>query len=62
MLAELAGRDHLVMTGVAVRDTAAGRTAAAVETTRVTVGPLSAARIARYVATGEGRDKAGSYT
>lgn len=61
MLAELAGRDHLVMTGVAVRDSDAGRTAAAVETTRVTIGRLDGERIAAYVATGEPLDKAGAY-
>ena len=61
MLAELAGRDHLVMTGVAVRDSDAGRTASAVETTRVSVGPLSGSQIADYVDTGEPLDKAGAY-
>ena len=61
MLADLAGRDHLVMTGVAVCDSDARRTAAAVETTRVTIAPLGPARIARYVATGEPLDKAGAY-
>ena len=61
MLADLAGRDHLVMTGVALRDTDAGRTAAAVETTRVTIGPLTESQIADYVATGEPLDKAGAY-
>jgi septum formation protein len=61
MLGRLAGRDHLVMTGVAVRDADAGRTAAAVETTRVSIAPLGAARIADYVATGEPLDKAGAY-
>ncbi len=61
MLTDLAGRDHLVMTGVAVRDVDAGRTAAAVETTRVSIAPLEAARIAAYVATGEPLDKAGAY-
>ena len=61
MLARLAGRDHLVMTGVAVRDGDSGREASAVETTRVTVGALGEARIADYVATGEPLDKAGAY-
>lgn len=61
MLAQLAGRDHLVMTGVALRDADARKTAAAVATTRVTLAPLSAARIARYVETGEPLDKAGAY-
>jgi septum formation protein len=61
MLADLAGRDHLVMTGVAVRDADADRTVAAVETTRVSIAPLGPPRIARYVATGEPLDKAGAY-
>ena len=61
MLSDLAGRDHLVMTGVAVHDTDAGRTAAAVETTRVTIGPLTGTQIAAYVKTGEPLDKAGAY-
>jgi septum formation protein len=61
MLARLAGRDHLVQTGVAVRDGDTAAVAAAVETTRVTIAPLSAGRIAGYVATGEPLDKAGAY-
>ncbi len=61
MLTALAGRDHLVMTGVALRDADTDRTAAAVETTRVTIAPLTPSRIARYVATGEPLDKAGAY-
>ena len=61
MLADLAGRDHLVMTGVAVRDADVRRTAAAVQTTRVTIAPLGGSRIASYVATGEPLDKAGAY-
>ena len=61
MLARLAGRDHLVQTGVAVHDADSGATAAAVETTRVTLAALDARRIAAYVATGEPLDKAGAY-
>ena len=61
MLERLAGRDHLVMTGVALRDGGSGAEAAAVETTRVRVAPLSRQQIADYVATGEPLDKAGAY-
>jgi septum formation protein len=61
MLGRLAGRDHLVVTGVAVRDGDRSRTAAGVETTRVTMAPLAPAEIERYVATGEPLDKAGAY-
>ncbi len=59
MLGRLAGRTHEVLTGVAVA--AGGRVAVAVETTRVTFAPLDPERIAWYVATGEGDDKAGAY-
>lgn len=55
----LSGRTHTVVTGVAVFDN--GRTRAGSERTDVTFRALSADDIARYVATGEGRDKAGSY-
>ena len=61
MLGRLAGRQHRVVTGVAVREGADGRTAAAVETTRVTIAGLTPAAIARYVASGEPLDKAGAY-
>ena len=61
MLGRLAGRDHLVMTGVAVRDGDGGREAAALETTRVSIAPLDGRRIGAYVATGEPMDKAGAY-
>jgi septum formation protein len=59
MLARLAGRGHDVLTGVSLRRGAfeLGR----VETTRVHVAPLTEDEIAWYVATGEGRDKAGAY-
>lgn len=59
MLQRLAGRDHEVVTGVAVLARDARRTA--VETTHVTFAPLSTDEIAWYVATGEPRDKAGAY-
>src|SRR2546423_4169387 len=59
MLARLAGRGHDVLTGVSLRRGAfeLGR----VETTRVYVAPLTEEEIASYIATGEGRDKAGAY-
>jgi septum formation protein len=60
MLRLLSGREHEVLTGVAVLD-ATGRLAAGVERTVVRVAPLSAEEIAWYVATGEPRDKAGAY-
>ena len=59
MLRRLSGRTHEVMTGISLRRGAyeIGR----VEITRVDVVPLSDADIAWYVASGEGRDKAGAY-
>lgn len=59
MLADLSGRDHHVVTGVAVRHR--GIVHADVETTRVTFRPLDDREIAWYVATGEADDKAGAY-
>ncbi len=61
MLARLAGREHLVATGVALRDGTDGRTAAGIARTRVRMAALDAGQIAGYVATGEPLDKAGAY-
>ena len=61
MLQRLAGREHRVVTAVAVMDAASGRTETAVESTRVWFRPLDPEEIQRYVATGEPRDKAGAY-
>jgi septum formation protein len=58
-VARLSGRTHTVVTGVAIRD--GGRTRAGAERTQVTFRALTPEHIANYVATGEGRDKAGSY-
>jgi septum formation protein len=59
MLRALAGRDHEVLTGVAIaRD---GRVDDHVESTRVTFAPMTEAEIASYVASGEADDKAGAY-
>lgn len=59
MLKRLSGRNHEVLTGVSVRVNAyeLGR----VETTIVEFAPLTDEDIAWYVASGEGRDKAGAY-
>jgi septum formation protein len=59
MLRMLAGRTHLVMTGVAV--VTATRTEVAAEVTAVRFLSLSDAEIAEYIATGEPMDKAGAY-
>jgi nucleoside triphosphate pyrophosphatase len=60
MLARLAGREHRVLTAVAVLGPD-GLDDAAVEVTRVWFRPMSAAEITAYVATGEPLDKAGAY-
>ena len=59
MLGRLSGRRHEVMTGISLRSGAyeVGR----VEVTAVQFAKLSEADIAWYVASGEGRDKAGAY-
>ena len=59
MLRKLSGRTHEVLTGVSLR--AGADELGRVETTRVEFARLSAADIAWYVDSGEGRDKAGAY-
>lgn len=65
MLASIAGREHLVLTGVALyqpeRGEQAARQAVALAASRVQMAPLSEEEAAWYVATGEPLDKAGSY-
>jgi len=58
-VARLAGRDHWVHTGHALR--LGAREASVLRSTRVTFRPLDAAEVADYAATGEGLDKAGGY-
>lgn len=58
MLRRLSGRTHVVMTGVAV---AGPIVESLVVETKVRFRVLSPAEIVWYVATGEGRDKAGGY-
>jgi len=61
MLAALSGRSHQVHTAFALRD--AGGSIAVIEavSTRVRFAELDRATIDAYVASGDGRDKAGSY-
>jgi septum formation protein len=59
MLNKLSGRAHEVLTGVSVR-TSSGQWQL-VETTSVYMSALTPQDIAWYVASGEGRDKAGGY-
>lgn len=60
MLESLSGREHEVLTGVAVV-AAGGTPQAEVERTRVCFAQLSAAEIDWYVDSGEPLDKAGAY-
>jgi septum formation protein len=60
-LSRLSGRTHTVVTGVVVKRLSDGVDMAASEQTRVTFRELNDEEIAAYIATGEGRDKAGSY-
>lgn len=61
MLSRLSGRAHIVLSGIALYDSAADREAVFVDETEVEIAPLSPTEIAWYVATGEPMDKAGSY-
>lgn len=60
MLNRLAGREHTVLTGVAVRGPDR-REVVAVDRSRVFIAAMSPAQVAWYVATGEPMDKAGAY-
>src|SRR5690348_10165901 len=59
MLRRLSGRRHDVLTGLSLRRS--GFEIGRVESTAVYFAPLSEQDIAWYVASGEGRDKAGAY-
>lgn len=59
MLAQLSGRTHTVITGVALASP--GAFSAFTEASKVTFRQLTAEEISKYVATGEPLDKAGSY-
>lgn len=59
MLRRLSGRTHWVHTGVCVM--AGARRASRVESTRVTMVPLTDELLGRYLATGESLGKAGAY-
>jgi septum formation protein len=59
MLSSLSGREHRVVSGIAVVEGGAVRTASA--TTRVRFRALGAALLDWYLATGEWRERAGGY-
>lgn len=60
-LHRLAGREHEVLTGLALVRAGGGISISAVERSRVRMSPMDAATIRAYVATGEPLDKAGAY-
>ena len=60
-LQSLSGRTHTVVTGVVLRRLSDGLELVASEKTEVRFRSLTDDEITRYVNTGEGRDKAGSY-
>ena len=59
MLAELAGREHRVLTAVALQ--VGAKRLSALSVSRVRFAPMTAAQIEAYVATGEPMGKAGAY-
>jgi septum formation protein len=61
MLASLGGREHQVLTGVALVDGQRDQVATGLESSQVRIGTLDPATIDWYVSTGEPLDKAGSY-
>lgn len=64
MLGRIAGREHTVLTGVALHERRVGgevRQVSTVASSRVRMAPMSEREIAWYAATGEPLDKAGSY-
>jgi septum formation protein len=61
MVSALSGRTHVVITAVTLLGERAGFERTIAVHTRVTFRALDPHAVAAYVATGEGRDKAGSY-
>jgi nucleoside triphosphate pyrophosphatase len=61
MLRRLRGREHEVITGLAVVDAATGRFQATSVVSRVRMAEYSETEIEAYVASGEPLDKAGAY-
>ena len=61
MLMALAGKSHEVITAVALRRAGADHASGVAVKTRVAFRAFDAEAARRYVASGEGRDKAGSY-
>lgn len=61
ILRQLSGREHIVVTGIGLVDTASQRTLSCTEQTIVYFHPLQETEIDAYLATGEPMDKAGAY-
>ena len=61
MLTQLSGREHEVITGFCIFDILKNKEGLQAVHTRVRFKPLSKKEIEKYVAFGEGNDKAGSY-
>jgi septum formation protein len=61
MLTAIAGREHTVLTGVALAEPGRGRRESIVESSRVQMAPMRPEEVDWYAATGEPLDKAGSY-
>lgn len=61
MLATIAGREHVVYSGVTLHCTAKNYSETELCTTRVRMAKLTSEEIESYVATGEPLDKAGAY-
>ena len=61
MLTALSGREHQVLTGLAVIDATTGKSMTGLARTSVLFRRLSTREIEAYVATGEPLDKAGAY-
>ena len=61
MLVMLAGREHRVITGIAIIDAATGKSLTSTSVTKVWFRQLTRDEIIAYVNTGEPLDKAGAY-
>lgn len=61
MLGMLSGREHQVVTGIALLDAASGTASIGHEVTRVRFSKLSSSEIEAYIKSEEPYDKAGSY-
>ncbi len=61
MLRKLSGREHVVITGMALIDTSSGRKSTIHETTKVRFSTLTNKEIEAYIESGEPFGKAGAY-